>query len=102
MVRQTDLLARIGGDVFVLFIDDIRFAPASSEAIARKLIQALAAPLCYSSQEFSVGLSIGISSSTARWHPEELMLAAGEAMSVAKRTGGNRWCRADVRCISRG
>lgn len=89
-VRETDALARWGGDEFVVALT----APASKHAAllaAQKLLEALKAPIVAENHELHVGGSIGIS-----FYPSDgkdvqaLLRAADTAMYHAKKKGRNR------------
>jgi diguanylate cyclase (GGDEF)-like protein len=78
-LRETDFIARIGGDEFFVLLPDCPGAEA--EQIARRMLAA--APPGHS---FSIGI--------ATWHGEEqgyeLVHRADRAMYAAKAGGGNR------------
>ncbi|MDQ6968821.1 MAG: GGDEF domain-containing protein, partial [Mariprofundaceae bacterium] len=60
-LRNTDTLARIGGDEFAIIISDIQDANIAG-SISRKMINALSSTISIlSNQECQVGVSIGIS-----------------------------------------
>ncbi|HLJ04471.1 MAG TPA: GGDEF domain-containing protein [Solirubrobacteraceae bacterium] len=84
-VRTSDMLARVGGEEFVLVLPDADIEQAA--AVVGKLREAT--PLA---QKFSSGL--------CQWDgealPEELLGAADTAMYAAKRAGGDRCERAPV------
>lgn len=90
-VRKTDLVARIGGDEFVILRDGAG-APTGAEAFAQHLIQSLTRPYAIDQRLISIGASVGL----ARW-PQDgaeataLIQAADAAMYQAKRSGGNTW-----------
>lgn len=94
-LRDSDLVARVGGDEFValaLEVDD----RSSIEAIARKLADAITAPLVWQSYELRLGVSIGIavfpdSASDA----DGLLNRADTAMYTIKRAGKNAWAFAE-------
>ena len=89
-VRGHDLVARVGGDEFIVALTDIQ-APARERAmaVAQHLEAALAAPV--DDRIGSVGASIGVA-----LHPddaassEELLVSADEAMYRRKRMGRPR------------
>jgi diguanylate cyclase (GGDEF)-like protein len=86
-VRASDLVARVGGDEFVVV-----FEPAETEALAvslsRKLLDALGKPHGVADEVFTVGASIGITLVPAHGtEPKELLEQADRAMYEAKRRG---------------
>ena len=62
VVRSTDLLARQGGDEFLILLTDVERDPRlSAEAVAKQVETALLEPFHLADAEFEVGASIGIS-----------------------------------------
>ncbi|MHB8950131.1 MAG: diguanylate cyclase domain-containing protein [Rhodoferax sp.] len=91
-VRESDAVARVGGDEFVVLLSAIEAAPDAS-AVARKIHDALIAPFV-----LSQGQSVTISSSTGiAIYPEhgrdetELTQHADAAMYQAKAAGRDRF-----------
>ncbi|MGQ0616496.1 MAG: diguanylate cyclase domain-containing protein [Acidimicrobiia bacterium] len=86
-VRVGDTLARIGGDEFVVLIED---AASSDEAVqvATRLVAALEHPLAADGHDLSVGASIGVAMAGKASTAEDLMGAADQAMYRAKAAGG--------------
>ena len=89
-VRQSDTVARIGGDEFVLILETVR-DNVGAAAVAHKIERVLAAPYLLHGHTLKIAASIGIS-----FYPENgdevdtLLRAADSAMYLAKRDGGNR------------
>jgi diguanylate cyclase (GGDEF)-like protein len=90
-VRDEDLLARYGGDEFVVLLD----ALASREviqAIATRIIDALSAPLCLPGVCVRLSISIGVALFPEHGKSaEELVQRADAAMYRAKHQGGRRY-----------
>ena len=62
LTRGEDLLARPGGDEFLLLVDDLGDDPASgSERIAERIHAALRAPIPVQGTELRIGASVGVS-----------------------------------------
>ena len=90
-LRAGDLIARLGGDEFLVLLEDVQeLAPV--EAVAKKLLAAIARPSLIAGHEASVTASIGISV-----FPDDatdaaaLMKHADTAMYAAKQTGKNTY-----------
>jgi len=88
-VRENDLLARIGGDEFVLAFRGMETIDAL-EARAKKVIELVASPFWVGDIRVKLGASVGIAvgpddGATA----EELLNAADEAMYAVKKSGRN-------------
>lgn len=88
-VRQSDLVARIGVDEFIILLENVRSRAALQEII-QKLLKALSPPYPIDNQEISVTASLGISCypSDSR-DAETLIRNADIAMHYAKTAGGN-------------
>jgi diguanylate cyclase (GGDEF)-like protein len=86
-VRESDAVARFGGDEFVLLLTDLP-APQAARAVAEKIIARLSAPYRISGVELVVGASVGIA-----LFPDDaddigaLIAQADAAMYDAKRAG---------------
>ena len=57
-LRETDLIARIGGDEFVVVLVDTP-TPAQAEVVARKLIAAAERPFSIHDHQIQIGTSVG-------------------------------------------
>ena len=87
-LRETDLVARRGGDEFTVILDGIPNGQSAAR-VAEKILEALAAPLVLDGHRLRVGASIGISLSPADGRDvEALVKSADIAMYRAKARGG--------------
>ena len=90
-LRDTDTLARIGGDEFA-FLFPLVEDRAEVEAVAARILETLSAPFIIEGREFTISGSMGIC-----LFPEDggdaqtLMKRADMAMYEAKRAGKNTW-----------
>lgn len=92
--RSVDFLGRIGGDEFLLLIDDCH-DERLLEAILARLYQALAAPIHIQQQHLQASMSIGIALYPHNGRSsDELIRAADAAMYNAKAAGRNQAQRA--------
>ncbi|HEX5727582.1 MAG TPA: EAL domain-containing protein [Longimicrobiaceae bacterium] len=90
-VRETDTVARFGGDEFAVLLDDIGSVEVALRA-AERLQHELTAPVALSGYEVFTSASIGIAlSSEAYGRPEYLLRNADMAMYRAKGAGGARY-----------
>ncbi len=89
VVRQSDTLARVGGDEFVLLVADLDETQAADglRNLADKCLEAVAAPLHLNNAECGVGVSIGIALCGGGGRADTLLEAADKAMYEAKQRG---------------
>ncbi len=94
-LRDSDLLARQGGDEFLLLLTDLERidAEAAARRVADGLLRSLASPFVVAGAEFHIGASVGISlcprdAPTA----DELLRHADAAMYQAKADGRGTVC----------
>ncbi|MBK1851426.1 diguanylate cyclase [Marinobacter sp. 1-4A] len=90
-VRETDTVARMGGDEFIILLPEVS-APKNAITVAEKIIQAVAEPVYMPEGVARVGVSIGIVVARGAGVTNEgLMQSADAAMYEAKRAGKNRF-----------
>ena len=91
LLRDSDVLARVGGDEFVAILDDLA-ETRSASTVADKLMQRLLEPFELEGHQATISCSIGISiypdDATRR---SELLSFADTAMYRAKTQGRNDW-----------
>ncbi|MEM9603412.1 MAG: EAL domain-containing protein [Pseudomonadota bacterium] len=91
VVRQSDLVARFGGDEFLILLRDIA-SPTDVERIAEKIRLALSLPCMIGGRKIHVTTSIGAAMGQGGSHDaERLFYEADAAAYEAKRLGRNRW-----------
>lgn len=90
-VRNSDTVARVGGDEFILLLDDMR-ASADMAHLAQKVIESLATPFDIGGMEITVGCSLGIAPYRTGADTEDVQRQADMAMYRAKQASGNQYC----------
>jgi diguanylate cyclase (GGDEF)-like protein len=85
--RQSDTLARVGGDEFVMLLEDLA-DEAQAEAAAKRIVAALSKPFQLPSQRVSLSCSIGVALYPDHGQRERLLASADAAMYAAKNGGG--------------
>lgn len=90
LIRGGDMLARQGGDEFLLLLDCAGGSPrAVAEVAGARIAAALERPFVAGGAEFHVGASIGVAICPEHGSdPETLLKHADAAMYQAKRSGG--------------
>lgn len=90
-VRETDTVARMGGDEFAVLIESSFDATLEAQQVADRILEAVTAPFALTNGPASVGVSIGISVGDHTTTVSSLLRDADAAMYRAKATGKNRW-----------
>jgi diguanylate cyclase (GGDEF)-like protein len=90
-IRASDMVARVGGDEFIIVLNVIQTDEDAALA-ANKIIMALSEPFDINGQRCHVGGSIGISLFPDNSKdPETLIKQADNAMYLAKQSGKNTY-----------
>lgn len=88
-VRGNDIVARIGGDEFLIFLECKKSLEATMDRIYHSLLGTY--------KDFTVSFSMGIArTETVGLEYDKLFQAADHALYTVKRTGGGRYCFYDV------
>lgn len=89
-IRESDTVARVGGDEFVLVLQEVHGRPAAM-SVAEKTIAALSRPIGIGKQQCEVGATLGIALYPEHGEDADTLIRhADAAMYAAKRLGKNR------------
>jgi diguanylate cyclase (GGDEF)-like protein/PAS domain S-box-containing protein len=88
-VRDGDVLARVGGDEFVVLMPGVLYE-ADAEAMGARIGDAVERPFLIAGHEVTIGASVGFHLATAADDPDQALRAADRAMYAVKRAGGGR------------
>jgi diguanylate cyclase (GGDEF)-like protein len=87
--RKTDTVARIGGDEFIVLLEDLH-SPEEAEPIALKIVSCLSAPFDPGNHQISISVSVGVCTYPNNdIHADDLLQNADAAMYQAKAQGRN-------------
>jgi diguanylate cyclase (GGDEF)-like protein/PAS domain S-box-containing protein len=101
--RESDIVARIGGDEFVVLLPDLR--PASAEAVAesvaRRLVELVAEPIDLDGRSCRVGASVGISLFPRDAEDEKLLLERADRSMYERKRNAESGAPGGVVTLSR-
>jgi diguanylate cyclase (GGDEF)-like protein len=89
-VRAGDVVARIGGDEFIILME-CETALVDPVIAARRIVESITATIPGSGRPIQISCSIGIAVYPEHGPKERLVAHADAAMYEAKRAGGNTW-----------
>ncbi len=90
-IRNSDTVARVGGDEFVILLLDLVDAGESISTLDR-IQWAISQPIVIEAKSFVLGASIGVSLFPENsQNAETLLIQADQAMYIAKHTGKNNY-----------
>ena len=91
IIRGDDMVARVGGDEFVIICDGTD-DPDVLATLADRVIEAVHQPIEAGGEQVQVGISIGVAVARGgRASGDRILTVADQAMYRAKATGGNRY-----------
>ncbi len=88
--RESDTVARIGGDEFLLLLEGVHDRAECAEA-ANRVLRALGEPFNVQGKLLQIACSIGIVLHPEQGEPDKLVANADAAMYEAKRAGGGNY-----------
>jgi diguanylate cyclase (GGDEF)-like protein/PAS domain S-box-containing protein len=88
-VREQDVLARVGGDEFVVLMPGV-VAAADAESMRSRVRDVLGAPFTVCGREVRIGASVGVHLAPSASDPDQALRAADHAMYEVKRAGVER------------
>ncbi|WP_298212925.1 EAL domain-containing protein [Acidovorax sp.] len=86
--RESDTVARVGGDEFLLLLEDVNNA-ADCVVVANRVLAALSQPFEVSGKQVQISCSIGVVVHPDHGDRNKLVANADAAMYAAKHAGGN-------------
>ncbi len=89
-LRKNDLVARIGGDEFVVLVEDID-SPTAADLLARKVLAAMEPTMAIGTVQLAVHVSMGVALCAGPSTAEEVMQIADGALYVVKAAGGRSY-----------
>jgi diguanylate cyclase (GGDEF)-like protein/PAS domain S-box-containing protein len=101
-IRTTDLIARLGGDSYLVVLADIEGVADAAE-VAKRILRKTADPFAVANRALSLTVSIGVSIWPSGGSLANILIANAEsAMFAAKELGRNRveFCRVDQQALA--
>nr|BFE68828.1 hypothetical protein GCM10020092_021290 [Actinoplanes digitatis] len=99
-VREGDVLARVGGDEFVVLMPGITLQ-SDADAMSSRVRTAIERPFLVFGNEVTIGASVGVHLATPSDDPDQALRAADHAMYAVKHLGGGRRAANDQHELAR-
>ncbi|MCB1876693.1 MAG: diguanylate cyclase [Chromatiales bacterium] len=90
-VRESDTVARYGGDEFIVLLDDID-EERDAEQVAEKILEALGRPVTLEGREVGIPASIGISFFPEDGKTQDQLIRRADAAMFAAKRANLRFC----------
>ena len=90
LAGESDTVARVGGDEFLMLLEGVR-DDAECALAANRVLRALAEPFSIMGKQLQIACSIGIVLHPDQGEPDKLVSNADAAMYAAKRAGGGNY-----------
>jgi diguanylate cyclase (GGDEF)-like protein len=84
-VRENDVLARVGGDEFVVLMPGI-YDPSDTDTMGARIRAAVESPFVIDGHEVRIGASVGVHLAPLSCDPDEALRAADHAMYTIKKS----------------
>ncbi|MDP2805558.1 MAG: diguanylate cyclase [Gallionellaceae bacterium] len=96
VMRREDTLARMGGDEFVILLSDLNEnVRDAAELVANKCLEVFHQPFVIHDKSCQLGASIGIALGDGECATDKLLIAADQAMYLAKEAGRGQFSWSD-------
>ena len=95
-VRETDHIARIGGDEFAIIMEGFENLESDTQTVSESIVEAISSPFHIEGHQINIGISVGISYfSDQDQDGDTILKQADRAMYKAKSFGGQTTVVAD-------